>query len=238
MCCPWQSPPHSTLTPSSAPPSPLASPSCGPSPRNTLFGGFARGGTSAALGNNTDASLIAGLRDWADVILVGAGTVAAESYGPANTPMAVVSRSLELEPSLEIFRGSRLMVLAPESSLVDAQLRPRAARLTGAGAEVHSTGEGKPADIVATLRGLGFQRILCEGGPSLYAAMLDADLIDVLHLTLDPTISNQDGPFGLKLAGSGRYTRAFSLDDATVDADSTLFCRYRRVPGGNGNARR
>lgn len=197
---------------------------------NTLFGAFARRGTSGELGNDTDGNLIAGLREWADVILVGAGTVQAEDYGPAATPMAVVSRSLKVDASLGIFHGSRPMVLAPERSLIDAALAPRARALIDAGAEVHSTGDGEPADIVTTLRRLGFPRILCEGGPSLYAAMLGADLIDVLHLTVDPSISNQDGPFGLELPGGAPFVRRFALEDASVDEDSMLFCRYRRVP--------
>ena len=202
---------------------------------NTLFGAFARRGTSGSLGNRTDSALLAGLRDWADVILVGAGTVHAEDYGPAATPMAVVSRSLEVDTSLGIFEGARPLILAPEPSLADASLLPHTRTLTAAGAELHSTGRGEPAEIVAALRRLGFNRILCEGGPGLYAAMLRANLVDVLHLTVDPSVGSEDGPFGLDLAAGGAaraFTRRFLLEDATVDADSTLFCRYRRVPDG------
>ena len=199
---------------------------------NTLFGAFARRGTSGSLGNSTDGALLAGLRSWADVILVGAGTVHAESYGPASTPMAVVSRSLEIDTSLGIFQGDRVLMLAPELSLADASLLPHTRTLTAAGAELHSTGGGEPEEIVMTLRRLGFNRILCEGGPSLYAAMLRADLVDVLHLTVDPSVGSEDGPFGLDLASSRPYTRRFILEDATADEDSMLFCRYRRAPAG------
>ncbi|WP_066525062.1 dihydrofolate reductase family protein [Corynebacterium bouchesdurhonense] len=197
---------------------------------NTLFGAFARRGTSASLGNRTDSALLAGLREWADVILVGAGTVHAEDYGPAATPMAVVSRSLEVDTSLGIFEGARALILAPELSLADASLLPRTRTLTAAGAELHATGGGEPEEIVATLRSLGFNRILCEGGPSLYAAMLGAGLVDVLHLTVDPSVGPEDGPFGLELDAD--CTRRFALENATVDEDSMLFCRYRRAPDG------
>ena len=199
---------------------------------NTLFGAFARRGTSGSLGNGTDSALLAGLRSWADVILVGAGTVHTERYGPTSTPMAVVSRSLEIDTSLGIFQGDRLLMLAPERSLADASPLPRTRTLTAAGAELHSTGGGEPEEIVVTLRRLGFNRILCEGGPSLYAAMLRADLVDVLHLTVDPSAGSEDGTFGLDLASSRPYTRRFILEDATADEDSMLFCRYRRAPAG------
>ena len=194
---------------------------------NALFGAFGRGGTSGPLGNDTDANLIAGLRDWADVILVGADTVTAEDYGPAQTPMAVLSASLEVDTGLGIFDGARLMVLAPQRSLDDATLLPSRTALERAGAELVSTGGGSLTEAVEALRGLGLQRILLEGGPGVYSAALSEDLVDVLHLTLDPTTSGNDDSHGLDLGGDS--VLRFDLDGLGVDADSTLFCRYRRV---------
>lgn len=195
---------------------------------NALFGAFGRGGTSGPLGNDTDASLIAGLRDWADVILVGAGTVTAEDYGPADTPLAVLSTSLKLDTGLGIFNSPRLLILTPKHSLIDASFEPHRSTLTAKGAELISTGSGSITEAVEALHDLGFNRILCEGGPSVYAAAISADLIDVLHLTVDPSTSASDDTHGLEITGEGVHR--FQLEHVGVDDDSMMFCRYRRVP--------
>src|ERR671925_948747 len=54
-------------------------------------------GVSGGLGGLADHALFTVLRSLADVVLVAAGTVRAERYGPSSTPIAVVSRSLRLD---------------------------------------------------------------------------------------------------------------------------------------------
>ncbi|MCY7301431.1 MAG: hypothetical protein LH616_19750, partial [Ilumatobacteraceae bacterium] len=61
---------------------------------------------SRGLSNATDQELLLTLRSFADVILVGAGTVRAEGYGPPRLPgqrIAVVSRSGEFDFTLALF---------------------------------------------------------------------------------------------------------------------------------------
>src|SRR5919204_6051714 len=53
-------------------------------------------GVSGGLGGMADHALFSVLRSLADVVLVAAGTVRAEGYGPSAVPVAVVSRSLRL----------------------------------------------------------------------------------------------------------------------------------------------
>ena len=77
-------------------------------------------GRSGALGNPTDARVLGALRRAADAVLVGAGTVRAEGYGPARPTaatraarrargqdevprIAVVTRSLDLDLSTPLF---------------------------------------------------------------------------------------------------------------------------------------
>ncbi|MCT1554390.1 dihydrofolate reductase family protein [Corynebacterium sanguinis] len=192
-----------------------------------LFGAFSRAGTSGSLGNELDSQLLLALRDWSDCVLVGAGTVRAEDYGPATLPFAVVSRSLSLDPDSRFFRGTPPLILTPRASLGDASLTPCRKRLTQAGATLIDTGTGSPAEIIAALHARGFSRISCEGGPSLYAAMLAADLIDVMHLTVDPSVSGGDAHH-LPLENSDCGTRRFTLEATHVSPDSVLFCRYRR----------
>ena len=54
-------------------------------------------GVSGGLGGRVDHALFAVLCSLAEVVLVAAGTVRAEHYGPSSTPIAVVSRSLRLD---------------------------------------------------------------------------------------------------------------------------------------------
>ena len=186
----------------------------------TLFGSFTTGGTSGELGNETDSAVLQGLREWADVILVGSGTVKAEDYGPADTPMAVVSRSLNFDTTTKLFSGTPPIIVTPQESLVDPALASRRKTLEAAGCEL-VVGNGVP-EVVDKLRARGFDRIVCEGGPSLYAEMFKHSLIDVLHLTLDPHANGE--PAGL----AGDIDERFALEDAVADGDY-LFTRYRRV---------
>ncbi len=192
----------------------------------TAFGSFTASGTSGALGNDADKEVMLALRGWADVVLVGSGTVKAEDYGPADIPLAVVSRSLDFDTSAKLFSGTPPLILTPDSSLTDAGLAPRREELTRAGAELLGTGSGSAREIVDTLRGRGLGRIVCEGGPSLYAAMFEESLIDVLHLTSAPFVNGE--PSGL----SGNIDVELELEDVH-SAGSHIFARYRRVGTGN-----
>ena len=60
----------------------------------TIDGATAVGGLSGGLGGPADQALFTVLRSQADVVLVAAGTVRAEHYGPSQLPVAVISRSL------------------------------------------------------------------------------------------------------------------------------------------------
>lgn len=188
----------------------------------TVFGSFTARGTSSSLGNDTDAEVLLALREWADVILVGSGTVKAEDYGPADTPMAVVSRSLDFDTDAKLFSGTPPIILTPEASLTDPELASRREKLTAAGCSLEGTGGGSAREIVDKLRALGFGRIICEGGPSLYAALLEHTLIDVLHLTLDPHINAERA--GLE----GDIDVEMELEHVEADG-SCIFARYRRV---------
>lgn len=204
---------------------------------NTLFGAFGRFGSSGRLGNDLDGELIQALREWADVILVGASTVVIEDYGPADTPMAVLSSSLELEPDLGIFDGAQVLILAPESTFGAEE--DAISELEAAGAAFISTGEGTMPEVVGALHARGFNRILCEGGPSVYGDMIGNDLVDVLHLTVDPTMTFSDAPYGLERHYPGktiaevqklrRAEHRFTLEHVAHTGDSMLFCRYRAV---------
>jgi RibD C-terminal domain len=63
-------------------------------------------GVLGGLGGPADHALFAVLRAQADVVLVAAGTVRAEHYGPAGLPIAVISRSCQLDWDTPFFTAA------------------------------------------------------------------------------------------------------------------------------------
>lgn len=65
-------------------------------------------GRTAALSGVADRAVFTLLRTLADIVLVGAGTVRTEHYGPVTVgdrpPVAVISRSLDLDWDSDLFR--------------------------------------------------------------------------------------------------------------------------------------
>lgn len=188
-------------------------------------------GTSGALGNRTDTELLLRVREVVDVILVSAGTVRAEDYGPAHTdtPIAVVSRSLDFDTSTRFFSGSRPIILTPRACVDDPALANRREELADAGAQLLSSGDGSPAAMLEALRSIGLEHVSLEGGPSLYEAFLSAGLIDVWHVTVDPSIVIPlETPFIAK-TGTAAARHRLALENVRAAEDGCLFLRYRRA---------
>ncbi|MEJ7788066.1 MAG: dihydrofolate reductase family protein [Solirubrobacteraceae bacterium] len=145
-------------------------------------------GRVGALTGSADQTLVRRLRAEADAVLVGAQTVRAEGYGALLGPEDRRRRTRERgapEPLLCIVSG-RLALPEDSPALGDAPSRlvfltasrgalPRAARPVAA---IRS--ESAPASGTLRLRPLlkrlrdefGVQRIVCEGGPTLNAALV------------------------------------------------------------------
>jgi riboflavin biosynthesis pyrimidine reductase len=85
-------------------------------------------GLSGGLGGDADHDLFLLLRSLADVVLVAAGTVRAERYGPSPVPVAVVTRSCRLDWEARFFTAplARPLVVtvaaAPPAALATAGL--------------------------------------------------------------------------------------------------------------------
>lgn len=209
---------------------------------STLTGSASLGGSTGKMGNETDAELFQGVRQWSDAILVGANTVRREGYGavaegteeqkasrrlanqsPAPV-LAVISRSLDFPAT------AGQLALTPQSSLEDPALRGRRDDLESAGVELVSTGGGSAEEIIDALTSRGLHRIDCEGGPGIAALMLDADLIDVVHLTFEPVFTTPvEQPLLSLRPGMEGFQRRFGLEQAAPTADDTVFLRYRRT---------
>lgn len=180
-------------------------------------GAATRDGLSGALGNEADRVLFHRLRELADVVLVGAGTVRAEGYGPAKVPMAIVSRTLGFDYSSPLFEGRTILVTtATAPGLAEAREH----------AEVVVAGENSVDHSLALklLRERGLSKVLCEGGPTLLSQLVEADLLDELCLTLSPVLLGGDAQRVLDGPPTGRE---LALAGVRQDGDH-LFLRYRR----------
>ncbi|WP_435092411.1 dihydrofolate reductase family protein [Clavibacter michiganensis] len=185
-------------------------------------------GTSDSLSSVVDRRILGVIRELADVVLVGAGTVRAERYVlPRRTPLAVATSSGDLEGHRfdpDAARG-RLLVLCPPEA------RDRAvATLGGVPAEIVSVPLGAAADgrmsgvdVVDALRGRGLTHVVCEGGPALAASLVAAGRVDELCLTTSPELVTPLTP--LVPAGSGIHA-PMRLEQLLVDDDHRTYARW------------
>jgi riboflavin biosynthesis pyrimidine reductase len=163
----------------------------------SVDGAASLAGVTQALSPKPDRLVFGLLRQLADVILVGAQTARAENYGGARKSnlstgvpprIAVVTATGELDPTARLFTETSVppLILAAESAPA-ANLR----RLAAAGAEVVTLAGARatPAAVLAELDARGLRRVLCEGGPRLFGALVTADAVDELCLTISPALA-------------------------------------------------
>ncbi|HET7173287.1 MAG TPA: pyrimidine reductase family protein [Nocardioidaceae bacterium] len=169
----------------------------------TTLDGAAQGADhrSGTLSPPADARIFALLRSLCDVILVGAGTTRAEGYQPvrkeevnaglraehglaALPAIAVVSRSLDLDPALVRGAEAPTIVVTVASAPAD-----RLAAIRAAAPVVVAGEERVDLDLaVASLGAAGHRAVLCEGGPSLLHGLVASGRLDDLCLTLTPQL--------------------------------------------------
>lgn len=165
-------------------------------------------GRSGTINTEADTRVFAFLRAWADVIVVGAGTARAERYEvpdideewqplragrPARPLLVVVSAQDELPPLLADAGEDEVLLISGD---------PVA-----------------PDDVVRTVRELGHERILVEGGPHLAHDFVAAGAVDELCLTWSPRIVGGDHPrifVGDPLQAQGRLLSLLEADDTLI----------------------
>lgn len=205
---------------------------------SSVDGAATHDGLSGGLGDAADRRYFELLRRAADAVLVGAGTVRAEGYGPMRVSdasaawraanglpphpvFAIVTGRLDLDPASRIFTEApvRPIVVTTEGHDVSAFTEV---------ADVVEAGRGPRIDAVAAvaaLRELGLSSILCEGGPHLFGALLAADAVDELCLTVSPRLEAGDA----RRIAAGQLPEPRGLALAHVlRSGSTLLLRYRR----------
>lgn len=208
-----------------------------------LDGTAAVDGRVGPLSTRPDQDLYRGMREIADVVMVGAETVRRERFGPvrlsadaqsrrrdlgkpALPPVAVVSRSLNLDWTARIFtavpEGARTHVLtcaaADPERLAEAE---RAAVVVVAGEE-----RVEPVTALRALADLGHRVVLCEGGPTWLGEVVAAGRLDELCLSISPLMGGDPLPVSVTPPGSGMA--GFELKWAMAE-ESTVFLRYEAL---------
>jgi riboflavin biosynthesis pyrimidine reductase len=180
-------------------------------------------GVSGGLGGPADHTLFAVLRSLAEVVLVAAGTVRAERYGPSSTPVAVVSRSLRLDWDAPFFTAPLARPIVVTVAQAPADRLAQAAAL----ADVVVAGD-RDVDLAAALAAFadrGWRAVLAEGGPTLNGQLARAGLLDELCLTLSPRLAGGDAK---RILDGPSLRAAAGLRLCSVcEQDEFLFLRYR-----------
>jgi riboflavin biosynthesis pyrimidine reductase len=202
----------------------------------TLDGRTAIDGRAGPLSSDADKALFRWLRAQADVILVGAGTVRAEQYGPVKLHADLVARRAGAGrpdlPRLAIISGSLSL---PDRTLASEQ-RPILLTTTevprdridaiGDAAEIVAAGDAR-VDLpraLAALHERGARVVVCEGGESLNRELLALDLVDEWCIALAPILGGD--PIGL--AGPLLAPHRLALRHA-VPVEDHVFLRYGRT---------
>jgi riboflavin-specific deaminase-like protein len=197
-------------------------------------------GRSAPLSDPGDRAMFHTLREKVDAVIAGTGTLRVERYGPLVRDLDARQRRVESglgpEPLACVVTRSGQV---PTDIPLFADEQARIVLFTGAPApalpehvEVVELDPGE-VTLTTTLRHLrrhhGVHRLLCEGGPTLFGAMLREELIDELFVTIAP-----------KLAGGGRGPTITSGPELAEPArlrigwllqrEESLFARYEVSP--------
>ncbi|MEN3341990.1 MAG: hypothetical protein V7644_1394 [Actinomycetota bacterium] len=189
------------------------------------------------------------LRACADVVLIGSGTLLASPKGtwraervfpPAAAAfaelrsrlgsreqplVAVVTAGGSLDPAHPVLEQGALV-------LTTEQAAPELRALVPAAAEVVAAGGGDWVDARAAvdcLRRRGHQRILSEGGPTLFASLVAAGAVDELFLTVSPLLAGRAAGPRLSLVEGAELLPGVEVRGELLSIrrhESHLFLRY------------
>lgn len=183
-------------------------------------------GLSEGLSSRTDRRILGLIRKNSDVVLVGAGSVRAEGYFlPRSTDLAVVTSTGDLggHQFPKSISPEKLTVFCPKSAKV---------RLVESLGEVPYTVIELPGpeinlrEVIKALNSQGRSSIVCEGGPTLAAKLIDAGLVQELCLTINPSLIGA-GPGFLSGLVDGK---TLELSQLLLDEESLLYGRWLLKP--------
>lgn len=210
----------------------------------TLDGGATDDGKAGGLAGPGDRAVFALMREQADVVLVGAGTVRIEDYSGAQLrpaqrsarqrrgqaevpPIAVVTNRAGLDYDAKLFTRTEVppLILTSGAAVADAQDR------LGAVAEVIGASGPDPerVDAATVLNHLADRRlfrVLAEGGPQFLGLLIENGLLDELCLTIAPLLVGGAAP--RIVAGAGQIHTPMHRSHLLTDDAGYLYTRYVR----------
>jgi riboflavin-specific deaminase-like protein len=205
---------------------------------SSVDGGATADGLSGGLSGDADKRVFELLRRTTDAVLVGAGTVRSEGYGAMRVSDAsvawrtarglsehpvfvIVSGSLDLDPASEVFTKAPVLPIVVTTGTSREASRARfegLARVIVAGNEHLDV-----AAMLVSLRELGLDNILSEGGPTLFGSLLESGAVDELRLTVSPVLVAGDAK---RISGGPlRHPIDARLDEILLSGD-VMMLRY------------
>lgn len=189
----------------------------------SVDGATALDGLSGNLGGPGDKRVFAALRSLAEVVLVAAGTVRAEHYGPSTIPIAVITRRANLDWQSPFFTEAKskpIVLTVEDAPKEDLGHAAEVADVVFAG-----TGSVDLGRAVAELGARGFRHVLAEGGPTMNGQLALAGRLDELCLTVSPKLIAGDAK--RLLAGPPLPAPTQLSLRSVLEDDGYLFLRYR-----------
>ncbi|HXA11195.1 MAG TPA: pyrimidine reductase family protein, partial [Mycobacterium sp.] len=182
------------------------------------------------------------LRELADVVVVGAGTVRIEGYsgahlgvaqrqrrqarGQSEVPrLAIVTKSGRLDRDMAVFTRTEV----PPLVLTCTAAAEETSRLVTGLCDVLDCSGGDPdrvdeSVLLDALGARGMRRVLTEGGPMLLGAFVQRNLLDELCLTIAPYVV---GGLARRIAtGPGQLLTRMRCAHILTDDAGYLYTRY------------
>ncbi|BBZ48486.1 pyrimidine reductase family protein [Mycobacterium heidelbergense] len=211
----------------------------------SVDGGATADGTSGAMGGPGDRLVFNLLRELADVIVVGAGTVRIEGYSGAHPavaerqrrqaggqsevpPLAIVTKSGRLDRDMAVFTRTEVPPLVLTCTAAADETRS----VLGDLCEVvdcsgGDAGKVDEAVLLDALAARGMRRILTEGGPMLLGSFVERDMLDELCLTIAPYLV---GGLARRIAtGPGQVLTRMRCAHTLTDGAGYLYTRYLKA---------
>jgi riboflavin biosynthesis pyrimidine reductase len=165
-----------------------------------------------AAGSEADRFLMGVLRAFADVVVIGTGTLhgspeglwlPAGPYPPTGEALAelrrrlgrppvpelvILTRSGSLDVEHPVLERGALVVTTERGKAVLGHRLPAASKVETVGADLDAR------DAVALLRDRGHSLVLTEGGPTLFGSLVAAGLVNELFLTVSPLLAGRPDP--------------------------------------------